>query len=103
MCVLDASKGRAIFNNSEFGTRKDLFKEKVQLKKRKELILRSILRELKFGNLDGQRKGGWVRQEVGTVNSLPQKGAKEKLRIPKPPCFWPTSGPPHLSQFWKLL
>lgn len=56
--MLDASKGRAIFNNSEFGARKDLFKEKVQLKKMGELILKSILRELKFRHLECQRKGG---------------------------------------------
>lgn len=38
-----------------------------------------------------------MRQEVGTVNSLPQNGAKKKLGILKPLCFWPISGPPHLS------
>lgn len=80
LCVLHASKGRAIFNNSEFGTRKDLFKEKVQLKKMKELTLRSILKELKFGNLDGQRKGGWVRQEVGNCKQAAPKGSQEKAQ-----------------------
>ena len=44
----DAPKERPIFNRSEFGARKGLLIQKVQLEKIGELIFKFILREFEF-------------------------------------------------------
>lgn len=76
VCVPDASKERLIFNMSEFKVWKGLLVKKSSTKQR-ELILKSVLRELKIqesflsreGRM-GEARGGWGKGIQGKAQNF---------------------------------
>lgn len=81
---------------------KTYLQRRVQLKKMGDLILKSILRELKFSHFECQRKGGWVRQEVGTRH-CPKREPRKSLEFLNPFVSGPSIDHHIWVQFWRLL